>query len=73
MDVEGNVYSTGPGGVWVFSPSGSLLGIIEVPEVPANLAWGDRDYKTLYLTARNSLYRVTLNIAGVHHYSPPET
>jgi len=65
VDVEGNVYSTGPGGVWVFSPSGNLLGIIKVPEVPANLAWGDRDYKTLYLTARNSLYRVPLKIAGV--------
>ena len=65
VDVEGNVYSTGPGGVWVFSPSGNLLGIIKVPEVPANLAWGDRDDRTLYLTAKNSLYRVRLNIAGV--------
>lgn len=65
VDSKGNVYSTGPGGVWVFSPGGNLLGIIEVPEVPANLAWGDRDYQTLYLTARNSLYRVRLKIPGL--------
>jgi len=65
VDIKGNIYSTGPGGVWVFSPGGTLLGIIQVPEVPANLAWGDRDYQTLYLTARNSLYRVRLKIPGV--------
>lgn len=65
VDVKGNVYSTGPGGVWVFSPSGNLLGIIEVPEAPANLAWGDRDYKTLYITAKTSLYRIRLKIVGV--------
>lgn len=64
IDSWGNVYSTGPGGVWVFSPSGNLLGKIAVPEPPANLAWGDRDYKTLYITARNSIYRIRLNIAG---------
>lgn len=65
VDIKGNVYSTGPGGVWVFSPAGNLLGIIEVPEVPANLAWGDNDYKTLYITARNSLYRIRLKNPGV--------
>ncbi|MEJ6484195.1 SMP-30/gluconolactonase/LRE family protein [Nostoc punctiforme UO1] len=64
VDIKGNVYSTGPGGVWVFSPAGNLLGIIEVPEVPANLAWGDNDYKTLYITARNSLYRIRLKNPG---------
>lgn len=65
VDVKGNVYSTGPGGVWVFSPSGNLLGLIKVPEATANLAWGDRDYKTLYITAKTSLYRIRLKIAGV--------
>lgn len=65
VDQEGNVYSTGPGGVWIFSPSGNLLGKIEVPEVAANIAWGDRDYKTLYITASNSLYRIRLKISGV--------
>jgi gluconolactonase len=65
VDQQGNVYSTGPGGIWVFSPSGNLLGIIEVPEVAANIAWGDEDYKTLYITASNSLYRIRLKIPGV--------
>jgi len=73
VDQEGNVYSTGAGGIWVFSGSGNLLGILEVPEVAANLAWGDslqdssasRDYKTLYITASNSLYRIRLKIPGV--------
>ncbi len=73
VDQEGNVYSTGPGGVWVFSPSGNLLGKIAVPEVATNLAWGDslrdsfasRDYNMLYITAGNSLYRIRLKIPGV--------
>ncbi|MGK7921152.1 MAG: SMP-30/gluconolactonase/LRE family protein [Trichodesmium sp.] len=65
VDLQGNIYSTGPGGVWVFSASGKLLGIIAVPEKVANLAWGNDDYKTLYLTASKSLYRITLKVAGV--------
>ena len=65
VDLQGNIYSTGPGGVWVFSPSGKLLGIIAVPEKVANLAWGNDDYKTLYLTASKSLYRITLKVTGV--------
>ena len=64
VDIKGNIYSTGAGGVWIFSPQGDLLGIIETPEAPTNLAWGDRDYKTLYITARTSLYRVRLQIPG---------
>ena len=65
VDIEGNVYSTGPGGVWIFSPDGDLLGIIETPEVATNLAWGDRDYKTLYITANTSVYRIPLKISGI--------
>ncbi|MGK7952992.1 MAG: galactose-1-epimerase [Xenococcaceae cyanobacterium] len=66
VDIKGNVYSTGPGGVWIFSPKGDLLGIIETPEPPANIAWGDSDYQTLYITARKSLYRIRLKIRGLH-------
>ena len=66
VDIQGNVYSTGPGGIWIFSPAGDLLGIIETPEAPANLAWGDSDYKTLYITARTSLYRIRLQIRGIN-------
>ncbi|MEO0928834.1 MAG: SMP-30/gluconolactonase/LRE family protein, partial [Cyanobacteria bacterium J06643_13] len=59
------IYSTAPGGVWVFSPKGNLLGIIETPKPPANIAWGDEDYQTLYITARKSLYRIRLQIPGL--------
>ena len=65
VDLEGNVYSTGPGGVWVFSPSGKLWGRIYVPETATNLAWGESDRKTLYITASKSLYRIRLKVAGV--------
>lgn len=65
VDRDGNVYCTGPGGVWVFSPLGGLLGRIRVPEQTANLAWGDDDLQTLYLTATTSLYRIRLGIPGI--------
>jgi len=65
VDTEGNVYSTGRGGIWVFNPEGGRIGVILVPELPANLAWGDADWRTLYITARSSLYRVRLNIPGL--------
>ncbi|MCU0541625.1 MAG: SMP-30/gluconolactonase/LRE family protein [Oscillatoriaceae cyanobacterium Prado104] len=64
VDVAGNVYSTGAGGVWILSPSGKVLGKIPVPEMATNLAWGDKDYQTLYITASKSLYRIRLKIAG---------
>lgn len=70
VDVQGNVYCSGPEGIWVFSPSGKLLGKIIVPEVVTNLAWGDSDYKTLYITASTSIYRIRLNIAGVQPGGP---
>jgi gluconolactonase len=63
LDSAGNLYGTGPGGVWVISPAGKLLGRIEPPEVPANVGWGD-DGKTLYMTARSSVYRIKLTAAG---------
>lgn len=65
VDELGNVYGTGPGGVWVFSPEGNHLGTIKPPEVPANCAWGDDDGKTLYMTARTGLYRIKLNVSGI--------
>lgn len=65
VDLQGNVYSTGPGGVWILSPDGQVLGKIPVPETATNLAWGDSDRKTLYITANTSLYRIRLKIAGV--------
>jgi gluconolactonase len=65
VDTKGNLYCTGPGGVWIFSADGKHLGNIDPPEVPANLGWGDADGKTLYMTARTGLYRIKLNIAGI--------
>ncbi len=63
VDSQGNVYGSGPGGVWVFSPDGKHLGTIKPPETPANCAWGD-DGKSLYMTARTGLYRIKLAVAG---------
>jgi gluconolactonase len=65
VDAKGNLYCTGPGGVWVFSPQGKHLGVIAPAETPANCAWGDADGKTLYITARTGLYRVKLSIQGI--------
>jgi gluconolactonase len=65
IDQNGNVYSTGPSGIWIFAPDGKHLGTIKPPEVPANLHWGDADSKTLYITARTGLYRIKLSIAGI--------
>lgn len=65
VDKSGNVYSAGPGGIWIFSPAGKHLGTIRVPERTGNLAWGDSDGKALYITASSSIYRIRLNIEGV--------
>jgi gluconolactonase len=67
VDVEGRVYCTGPGGVWVFTPDGSHLGIIRLPEIPANLAFGGPDRQTLYFTARTSLYAMRTKVPGQPH------
>ncbi len=64
-DVEGNLYCTGPGGIWILSPGGKHLGTLMTPETPANCHWGDRDARTLYITARTSLYRIRLNLSGI--------
>jgi sugar lactone lactonase YvrE len=66
LDVEGNLYVAGntAEGIWVFNPSGQLIGFIGVGEAAANLAWGGGDWRTLYVTARTSVYRVPLNVAG---------
>ncbi len=66
VDQKGNLYSAGPGGVWIFSPEGKHLGTILMPEKSANLAWGGPGHKTLYITASTSLYRVDLNIPGIY-------
>jgi gluconolactonase len=61
-DAEGNVWVTGPGGVWVYRPDGTLSGRIAIPEPAANLAWGGRDWRTLFVTASTSLYAVDVKV-----------
>jgi gluconolactonase len=64
VDLNGNVYISGPGGLWVVSAEGRHLGTIRVPRHIHNMAWGDADGRTLYLCARDRLYRMRLNVAG---------
>jgi gluconolactonase len=66
VDQKGNLYSAGPGGVWIFSPTGKHLGTIDIPESIGNVAWGGSDHKTLYIAANSSIYRISLKIPGVY-------
>lgn len=65
VDRRGNLYVSGPGGLWIISADARHLGTIHMPELPANFAWGDADGRTLYMTARTGLYRVRLGIPGI--------
>lgn len=64
-DVDGNVWTTGPMGIWVYAPDGTHLGTIRTPEVPANCAWGDPDGKSFYITATKGLYRIRTKVGGI--------
>ena len=65
VDVEGNIYSAGPAGVWIFSADGKPLATILMPERTSNVAWGGPDRKTLYITASSGVYRIRLNVTGL--------
>jgi len=67
VDTQGRVFCTGPGGTWVFAPDGQRLGIIRTPEVPANVAFGGPDLRTLFLTARTSVYALRVRTPGQPH------
>jgi gluconolactonase len=64
VDERGNVYCTGPGGVWVIGRGGEHLGTIRVPEKASNLNWGGGGWNTLYITASTSVYRVPMRVCG---------
>ena len=66
LDSRGNLYiaANTPEGVWVYGPDGALLGFIGLPEAPANLAWGGDDWRTLFVTANTSVYRLGMSVAG---------
>ena len=65
IDSLGNLWSTGPGGIRIITPQGKVLGQIKLPEVAANLAWGDPDGKTLYITARTHIYKLHTAVKGL--------
>ena len=65
VDSAGRVYCTGPGGCWVFDAGGQGLGIIRLPEIPANCAWGGPDNQTMYFTARTSVYSLRMKTPGI--------
>jgi gluconolactonase len=67
VDLEGRVYCTGPGGTWVFAPDGTRFGIIRTPEVPANVCFGGPDLRTLFFTARTSIYTLRVKVPGQPH------
>jgi gluconolactonase len=71
VDVEGNIYACGPGGIWIVAPSGEQLGLLKLPEEPHNLTWGDTDGRTLYITALTSVYRLRLQIEGIRPIPAP--
>jgi gluconolactonase len=68
VDQNGNLFVTGPGGVWVWDKEGHHIGTIVVPTQPANLAWGDKDYRTLYITATHSVYKLRMKVRGFVPY-----
>jgi len=68
VDERGDLFVTGPKGIWVWDAQGHHLGTIVTPEQPANLAWGDKDYRTLYITATTSVYRLRTKVRGFVPY-----
>lgn len=68
LDTAGNMFVTGPHGIWVWDAKGNHLGTIVMPEQPANLTWGDPDYGTLYITATTSVYRLRTSTHGLVPY-----
>jgi gluconolactonase len=68
MDTNGNLFVTGPKGIWVWDANGNHLGTIVMPEQPANLTWGDKEYRTLYITATTSVYRLETKTHGFVPY-----
>lgn len=72
VDQSGNVYSSGPGGLWIIAADGTHLGTLRLPELAANFAWGGTDAKTLYVTARTGLYRLNLKQAGAGMIHPKQ-
>ena len=71
VDKSGNLFVTGPKGIWIWDAKGNHMGTIAMPEQPANLTWGDKDYRTLYITATTSVYRLETKTQGFVPYLAP--
>lgn len=65
VDTDGNLYTTGPGGIWIYSPGGEVIDRIPTPESATNLAFGGPDNQTLFITGPDSVFRIELNTTGV--------
>jgi sugar lactone lactonase YvrE len=65
VDREGNVYSGGPGGLWIMDPSGKHIGTIPLPAIPANAVFGAPDLKTLYIMDARNLLQIRLKVPGM--------
>jgi gluconolactonase len=65
VDINGNLWETGPGGVWIITPDGKHIGTIPTPELAANVEFGDADRKTLYIAARTSIYKIRVKVPGL--------
>lgn len=65
VDTLGNIYSSGPGGIWIVAPDGKHIGTIHTPEGVTNVAFGDADKKTLYITARPTIYKIPVKVPGI--------
>ena len=70
VDRDGRLWTTGKGGVWVIEPDGTWLGVLAVPEIPANIAFGGPDFSSIFLTAQTSVYRVETRVVGLAPGSP---
>lgn len=68
IDGGGNLYVTGPGGIYVFASDATCLGVIKMPQGCANFCWGGEDMKSLFVTASTSLYRLRVHVAGRHSF-----
>lgn len=67
VDAEGRIFCTGAGGTWIFAPDGTNLGMLRTPEIPANLSFGGPDLRTLFITARTSVYAIRVKSPGLPH------
>jgi len=71
IDEAGNIYVTGPGGIWIIDQNADYVGLIEVPEGVGNMNWGGDDWRTLFICASTSLYSVTVAVAGARESYMP--